>query len=472
MFGLRTIPAVTVILALIAISSASTQAATRPPAPGKVLPAGYVPSACGTGEGTTVDGISYGYYWGGSSGWVSTPWCYPVWGNLTMTAPQIVAGGSTVTMTAVPDTNSAQYAPETNTITWTTSGTVVSGCGTADLSCSVKAPKPGSTWRWTEFHVTMPRIFFVDSPGSLCAGQHLCAGAATNAWSVAGVAPARTLKLGNLVAEVPATSDDPFKLQCLGPGACPSSMTDTLPTNALDTQQQVIDRQSADRAKVWELQKQTRDAVKDMFHESLQQRGQKVERLNNRWVQQVMGSDSSEQDRRLQVADAGLEPVFGSDTTTAAVSLVHRARTARTAALPSAAATVRALTRPRPSAADVLAFRRMLAIARSSSYSKRRAVARVAVSNAVSAGRVALRLELRVRKGRTLVVPTRATIGATTRRVPAGHTVSLRTPRSIRGARILRLLDVVQGDRTFMLAVTVTNRQGTRTRSARTLVTI
>jgi hypothetical protein len=37
--------------------------------------------------------------------------------------------------------------------------------------------------------VTMPRTFFVDSPGSNCAGQHLCAGAATQSWGVVGVAP-------------------------------------------------------------------------------------------------------------------------------------------------------------------------------------------------------------------------------------------------------------------------------------------
>ena len=35
----------------------------------------------------------------------------------------------------------------------------------------------------------MPRTFFVDSPGSNCAGQHLCGGATTNAWAFAGVEP-------------------------------------------------------------------------------------------------------------------------------------------------------------------------------------------------------------------------------------------------------------------------------------------
>jgi hypothetical protein len=44
-------------------------------------------------------------------------------------------------------------------------------------------------WQWLEFHVSMPRTFFIDSPGDLCGGQHLCAGASTNAWSYVGIAP-------------------------------------------------------------------------------------------------------------------------------------------------------------------------------------------------------------------------------------------------------------------------------------------
>ncbi len=52
--------------------------------------------------------------------------------------------------------------------------------------------KAAKEWQWGLFHVTMPRTFFIDSPGEFCAGQHACAGVATNAWSFAGVAPAGT----------------------------------------------------------------------------------------------------------------------------------------------------------------------------------------------------------------------------------------------------------------------------------------
>ena len=82
---------------------------------------------------------------------------------------------------------------ETNSISWTFPGQRVSGCGNADLTCTVILAKRASAeWQWGEFHVTMPRVFFVDSPGSNCAGQHLCAGFATNAWSFVGVPPSGT----------------------------------------------------------------------------------------------------------------------------------------------------------------------------------------------------------------------------------------------------------------------------------------
>ena len=89
--------------------------------------------------------------------------------------------------------NSAQYAPETKSISWTFPGQRVSGCGNADLTCTVVLTQRATAeWQWGEFHVMMPRVFFVDSPGSNCAGQHLCAGFATNAWSFVGVPPSGT----------------------------------------------------------------------------------------------------------------------------------------------------------------------------------------------------------------------------------------------------------------------------------------
>ena len=80
-----------------------------------------------------------------------------------------------MTITAIPTdgSNSADYAPETKSITWTYgSAKRVAGCGNADLSCTViPAKKPAETYQWVEVHVSMPRTFFVDSPGSNCAGR-------------------------------------------------------------------------------------------------------------------------------------------------------------------------------------------------------------------------------------------------------------------------------------------------------------
>ena len=102
----------------------------------------------------------------------------------------ITRSGGKVTMTAVPDqgSNSAEYAPQTKSITWSYPGRRVSGCGPADLSCTVVAAAKATTeWQWGLFHVTMPRTFFINSRGSNCAGQVICAGFATNAWAFAGV---------------------------------------------------------------------------------------------------------------------------------------------------------------------------------------------------------------------------------------------------------------------------------------------
>jgi hypothetical protein len=198
---------------LIAVGVSAVAQAARPPIPAgsRELAPGQLPRQCVAGDeaGGTINayGSNYGVYFSKKANtWVSAPFCYPRWGNLEASASQIVKGGATATVTAIPTdgSNSGQYAPETKSITWRYPGTVVAGCGAADLTCSVKIPKNETEeWQWHEFHVTMPRTFFIDSRGSNCAGQHLCAGFATNAWSFVGVKPGGTdSEISGRVSEV------------------------------------------------------------------------------------------------------------------------------------------------------------------------------------------------------------------------------------------------------------------------------
>lgn len=181
------------MLSLVA-SVAPAAAAPRPPLPagGQQIAPGHLPGQC-TAAGDNAYGPNYGYYWSPrSKAWISAPRCVPRWGNLALMPSKIVRAGGKVTMTAVPDqgSNSAQYAPETKSISWSYPGRRVSGCGAADLSCTVvAAAKATKEWQWGLFHVSMPRTFFINSRGSNCAGQVICAGFATNAWAFAGVPP-------------------------------------------------------------------------------------------------------------------------------------------------------------------------------------------------------------------------------------------------------------------------------------------
>jgi hypothetical protein len=177
-----------------AVSVAPATAAPRPPLPagGQQVAPGHLPGQC-TGPGDNAYGPNYGYYYSNASkAWISAPRCVPRWGNLALMPSQVVRAGGKVTMTAVPDqgSNSAQYAPQTKSISWSFPGKRVAGCGNADLSCTVVPfAKAAKEWQWGLFHVTMPRTFFINSRGSNCAGIEICAGFATNAWSFAGVPP-------------------------------------------------------------------------------------------------------------------------------------------------------------------------------------------------------------------------------------------------------------------------------------------
>ena len=173
--------------------------AAKPPVPdgSKPIPAGHLPAVCSEAEfgaGASAYGSNFGYsYDSDLKQWVSAPRCFPKWGNLVMSGSVMTNAGSSATFAATPTdgSNSADYAPETKSIAWTYgSAKVVSGCGNIDLSCTIiPAKKPADGYQWVEVHVSMPRTFFVDSPGSNCAGQHLCGGASTQAWAFAGVRP-------------------------------------------------------------------------------------------------------------------------------------------------------------------------------------------------------------------------------------------------------------------------------------------
>ncbi len=181
---------------------ARAEGATRPPLPAgahKLAP-GQLPRQCTVKDGAlNAYGMNPGYYFSTAANtWISAPWCYPRWGNLEASPSQITRDGGKVTVTAIPTegSNSAEWAPKTKSITWTYPGKRVAGCGKADMSCTVivsRAPGTVATeWQWFEFHVSMPRTFFIDSPGEFCAGVHACPGNATQAWSYVGIGPGGT----------------------------------------------------------------------------------------------------------------------------------------------------------------------------------------------------------------------------------------------------------------------------------------
>ena len=189
------------VLAVAALLASATSAlAARPPIPAgaQQLSPGQLPTLCVPGApGAGSYGPTLGYYFDTEvDQWVNAPWCYPRWGSLVMSASQVTNAGSAVTFTAIPSdgSNSAEFAPDTKSISWDAAGAkIVAGCGASDLSCTIiPAAKATETWQWAMVHVAMPRHFLIDSPGSNCAGVHLCGGVTTNAWAYAGVRPERS----------------------------------------------------------------------------------------------------------------------------------------------------------------------------------------------------------------------------------------------------------------------------------------
>ncbi len=167
-----------------------------PSAPGHEVSKGFVAGACTESDfslGASAYSTNYGYYFSKKSKqWIRNAWCHPVWGNLTASATQLVTAREAITVYATPNggSNSAEYAPQTNSISWSYPGTLVSGCGHSDLACTfIPFPKKSKEWQWADVHVTMPRTFFIDSGGQFCAGLHLCPGVTTNAWAFVGSPP-------------------------------------------------------------------------------------------------------------------------------------------------------------------------------------------------------------------------------------------------------------------------------------------
>jgi hypothetical protein len=196
--------AVLALACLLSFGTRNAPGAGRPPAPVGVhqLAPGQLPTVCtGADVGSGESSVSGAYYDGLTNSWISAPFCYPRWGNLEASPPQIAATGLAVTVTATPNggSNSQTYAPQTKTISWTGAPKPVSGCGAVDLTCTfIPAPDGASVWRWFEVEVSMPRTFFIDSPGEFCAGMPVCAGVETHAWTWIGVPPgcARPLATG------------------------------------------------------------------------------------------------------------------------------------------------------------------------------------------------------------------------------------------------------------------------------------
>ena len=191
---------VTALLGAVLLADASGSARPPPPPGVAVVAAGALPHVCGAADqkfGASGYGpVSGVYYSSVGNGWASAPLCYPLWGNLVMSGPQIAQGGSRVTVAAIPNqgSNSATWAiVAPGAVQWQPAGTPAKGsCLPTTLTCSIVLPPAGPMWQWLLFHVSMPRTYFIDSKGSFCVGQHACAGAVTNAWTYVGIPPAGT----------------------------------------------------------------------------------------------------------------------------------------------------------------------------------------------------------------------------------------------------------------------------------------
>jgi hypothetical protein len=439
------------VAALTVMSSGAAWAA-KPPPPGggPVLTPGQLPHEC-TAADAGASGYSpmTGYYYSRASNtWVSAPSCYPKWGNLSASPPQVVAAGRPVTITAIPDTNSSQYAPETKSITWTYGGKRVAGCGPSDLTCTVvPAAKATTEWQWVQFQVTMPRIFFVDSQGSLCAGQHLCAGNSTNAWSFAGVPPIDRLCIGTcgqLAVELPPEvggngSLAPVDLTCGAGATCDVNAQTLLDPTKLTVHQQIMNDSLKKQGERWQIMKDMQTKLFDITQKETVQgkNAESYRKSNSEMNGYIYGSTNSTDVVALQATDAELSPLFpGSGPS---LNIVTN-KQAASLAMPPVDLVLLALGAATPSKAQLQALQQTLVLANSPDYSTDRAVARMNVSNGLLLGLRLLAVQGTAAHGKPIV------IGSTSTTIPGGRSKSVSVRPSALGERTLRLVNLARGN--------------------------
>ncbi len=483
---------ITGVLALMLTAVAPVQAARPPlPAGAKQIAPGHLPGKC-SAPGDDGYGPNYGYYYSGKAkAWVQGPRCVPVWGNLALMPSTVVRAGSRVTMTAVPDggSNSGTYAPQTKSISWTFPGKRVSGCGTADLSCTViPFARAGREWQWGLFHVTMPRTFFVDSPGSNCAGLHLCPGFATNAWSFVGVPPAgtspplppgfaklclgacksasvitpKTLAPGATTLELTATCGGAkasgARASQLGTSTCPVAATTTATKGKLTELEKIQEADAKARADRHQIMKDLQTKIFDLTQDVTTNKAKSADKSFQQFDGYIRANAGSpDVVAALQDADSGLAGTFPPQTATASAAL--RARAAQ-AGGPAASAVLHSMSASRPTKADARAYNDALALATSPTASLDRGRARLLLSLAVVVGRRVLLHDLGSR--------TTFKIAAGSARVPAGRERSLVLKATGRGGRALRILGVTGLSR----KVGATLRASSRGRSASRTITV
>lgn len=167
-----------------------------PPNNGRVISPGHVPGPCAAEDGPYNEtGATNGYYWSETAkAWISAPYCHAVWRLMTASPSQIAKAGDTVTVTAIhEDGNVAAHIPTQGGMSWAYPGTLVSGCGSKDLTCTVKigdADAPPEEWAWHQFHVSSPgRAFILPPSYGRCPASEPCLDTRTNAWSYVGIMP-------------------------------------------------------------------------------------------------------------------------------------------------------------------------------------------------------------------------------------------------------------------------------------------
>jgi hypothetical protein len=457
-------------LFVLSLAVATPALAGRPPLPAgaREVAAGQLPGPC-TDPADSGYAPNYGYYYSTTAkAWLQAPRCVPVWGNLALMPSQIARPGGAVTMTAVPNggSNSGTYAPQTQSITWEFPGRKVSGCGAGDLSCTaVPFAKAAKEWQWALFHVTMPRTFFIDSPGEFCAGQHLCAGVATNAWSFAGVPPAGTpvplppgltraciggcRRAAVVVPEKLGAGVTSVELP-IGCGGAAAKVT-RLQASAAQLSCPVELKATVDGKFLAELEKNQEADVKALVERNqfLRENLQKTFELQNAITEQNAKSADKKFLRveqyiqgnagspgvvaALQDAESGLAGMFPPQAT-AASGAPARARAAQTGG-PDPAAVLESMHGARPTATEAKAYADALALATSATPSFGRARARLLLAIGLTIAHHLLAGELGSK--RTF------TIASASARVPAGRTRTIALEATPLGGRALRVLGIL-----------------------------